>query len=459
MMKNKKVLVVDDDESLRRVLEYNMTEEGYRVLSAGNGIEGLELFRTRGADVVLTDLQMPEMGGIDLIRRIRAVSPNAMTIVITAFGTVDTAVEAMKLGAFDYITKPFNREELKMIVKKALEVGDLVVENRYLKEMVRDKYSFENMIGSSPKMEEIYRSASQVAKSDATVLILGESGTGKELLAKGIHFNSQRKDKPFVTINCGALPENLIESELFGHKKGAFTGAVTDKQGKFELADGGTLFLDEIGELQPQLQVKLLRVLQDGVVDKLGGTEHIKVDVRIIAATNRNLEKEVQGGNFREDLYYRLCVVPLRLPPLRERKDDIPLLADHFLKKYSQKIKSEKIKIDKSALKLLMAYNWPGNVRELENTIERMVVMDQKGIITVEDIPGKIKSVPQTVGKVVLNLPDEGIRLIDLERELIIKAFEKCGRNQSKTARFLGITRNTLLYRMDKFGIEKNLAG
>jgi two-component system NtrC family response regulator len=454
-MQAKKILIVEDDDSLRRILEYNMAEEGHIVLSATNGKEGLEIFKEEGADLVITDLQMPVMGGVDLIREIRSLSPQAIVIVITAFGAVDTAVESMKLGAFEYITKPFNRAELKITVAKALEVGDLFVENSYLREMVKEKYSFDNMIGTSPKVNEIFRLSSQVAKSDATVLILGESGTGKELLARGVHLNSPRKDRPFITINCGALPENLIESELFGHKKGSFTGAISDKQGKFEIADKGTLFLDEIGELKAHLQVNLLRVLQDGLVDKVGGNEPVKVDVRIIAATNRDLEKKVADGDFREDLYYRLCVVPLKIPPLRERKDDIPLLVDHFLTLYSKKNNIEKVKIEKKALKVLIDYHWPGNVRELENLVERMVVMDQTGIVTIDDLPDRLTLRPQKIGKVLIDLPDDGLKMEDLEKELIIKAFEKCEKNQSKTARYLGITRNTLLYRMDKFAINK----
>lgn len=455
-MNNKTILIVEDDESLRRVLEYNMSEEGYNVFFAVNGKEGLSIFKEKEADLIITDLQMPEMGGLDLIRSIRAIAPDAMIIVITAFGTVDNAVESMKMGAFDYITKPFNREELKIIVKKALDVGELMTENRYLKEMVKKKYSFENMLGNSPKMEDIYRLSSQVAKSDATALILGESGTGKELLAKAIHVNSNRKDRPFVIINCGALPENLIESELFGHKKGTFTGALFDKKGKFEMADGGTLFLDEIGELQPHLQVKLLRILQDGIVDKIGGTKQIKVDVRIIAATNKDLEKLIEKGGFREDLYYRLCVIPINLPPLRERRGDIPLLTDYFLKSCLKKMNMDKVKIDKKAMKLLVDYRWPGNVRELENMVERMVVTNQTGTIREEDIPDKIRFEQKKIGKALLELPEDGIMLEELEKEIIIKAFEKCGRNQSKTARYLGLTRNTLLYRMNKFKINKH---
>jgi two-component system NtrC family response regulator len=304
-------------------------------------------------------------------------------------------------------------------------------------------------------MEEVYRLSSQVAKSDATVLILGESGTGKELLAKGVHFNSLRKEQPFVTINCGSLPENLIESELFGYKKGAFTGAVNDKKGKFEFADGGTIFLDEIGELPLHLQVKLLRVLQDGMVDKVGEPAPVKVDVRVVAATNRDLEEEVAAGNFREDLYYRLCVVPIKLPPLRERLDDIPLLTEHFLKKYSEKSRVDRVRIDKKALKVLLKYLWPGNVRELENLAERTVVMSQTGLVTVDDLPEKIIANSGHGGDFIVELPDEGINLEKLERELLEKAYAKSGYNQSKTARFLGITRNTLLYRFEKYGIEK----
>jgi len=455
-MKDKTILVVDDDESMRRVLEYNITEEGYRLLLADSAKRGLELFKSDSVDLVITDLKMPDMSGIDLMRKIRAVSPSALIIVITAYGTVDSAVESMKLGAFDYISKPFNREELKVVVKKALAVGDLMLENRHLREMVEEKYSFENMKGASPEMEDIFRLASHVARSDATVLLLGESGTGKELIARGIHLHSRRRDNCFITVNCGALPENLIESELFGHRKGAFTGALSDKKGKFELADGGTIFLDEIGELRSDLQVRLLRVLHDGVIDKVGETELITVDVRVIAATNRDLEKEVEEGNFREDLYYRLCVVPIKLPPLRNRRDDIPLLVEHFLTKHSGKMNLEKVNISKEALSLLVKKEWPGNVRELENLIERMVVMNRTGLVTEDDLPSEMKSRHLRYEKFLPELPEDGINLYKLEKELIERAYEKCLKNQSRTANYLGITRNTLLYRMEKYGIEKH---
>lgn len=454
-MKNKSILVIDDDDSLRRILEYNITDEGYKLFSANNGKKGLEIFKNEQIDLVITDLKMPEMSGTDLMRQIRALSPRALIVVITAFGTVDSAVESMKLGAFDYITKPFNREELKIIIKKALEIGELMIENRHLKEMVDEKYSFENMIGASKNMEDIFKVATQVAKTDATILILGESGTGKELLAKGVHIKSTRSDQCFITVNCGALPENLIESELFGHKKGAFTGALSDKKGKFEMADGGTIFLDEIGELKPELQVRLLRVLQNGVIDKVGETNQKNVDVRVVAATNRDLEEEVENGNFREDLYYRLCVVPIKLPPLRERRDDIPLLAEHFLKKYCSKMNMKKLKIDKNALNIMIKNDWPGNIRELENLVERTIILNQTGVITESDLPSKFTSPSQKSNNILRELPGEGIKLDNLEKEIIESAYEKCEKNQSKTARYLGITRNTLLYRMEKFDIKK----
>lgn len=455
-MNGKTILVVDDDESMRKVLEYNITEEGYTLFSADSAKKGLELFKGNDIDLVITDLKMPDMSGIDLMRKIRAISPSALIIVITAFGTVDSAVESMKLGAFDYISKPFNREELRIVVKKALAVGDLMLENRYLREMVEEKYCFENMKGSSPEMEDIFKLATHVAKSDATVLLLGESGTGKELIARGIHLHSRRKENCFITVNCGSLPENLVESELFGHRKGAFTGAISDKKGKFEMADGGTIFLDEIGELRLDLQVRLLRVLQNGIIDKVGETELITVDVRVIAATNRDLEKEIENGIFREDLYYRLCVVPITLPPLRERRDDIPLLVDHFLTKYSKKMNLEKVGISKAAINLLIKNRWPGNVRELENMIERMVVMNRTGFVSEDDLPSNIISISQKHEKYVLELPEKGMSLDKLEKELIEKAYEKCRKNQSKTAKYLEITRNTLLYRMEKYGIKKN---
>ena len=460
MSDSKTVLLIDDDDSLRRVVEYNLHEEGYRVVTAADGTSGLQAFQAQPIDLVLTDIRMPEMDGLELLTRLKSMHADLPVIILTAHGTIDSAVEAMKLGAFDYLTKPFNREQLKAAVRKAFDVAALATENRYLRQVVAERFSFASMIAGARGMRAVTETAARVAQGDTTVLLEGESGTGKELLAKAIHFHSARKKGPFVTINCGAIPEQLLESELFGHRRGSFTGAVTDKQGKFEAAHRGTIFLDEIGELPTLLQVKILRVLQEREIDKVGETRSIKVDVRVIAATNRDLEKMIADGTFRDDLYYRLAVVSIRVPPLRERSDDIPLLVDHFLGKHTEKLGRPRPTVEKSVYSAFNLYSWPGNIRELENVIERALVLDKNGSIGLDDLPDRLRTREHRVANLRMELPDEGISLEDVERELLLAALEKHNWNQTRAAAFLNITRSTLVYRMEKFDLrEKKPAG
>jgi len=432
-------------------MEFSLTEAGHTVQTAASGEDGLRLFEKGTFDAVITDITMRGMSGMEVLASVRRRVPTIPVIVITAYGTIESAVEAMKQGAFDYITKPFNREELRLTLEKAIKMRRLEQENVELRAEVTDRYCFESIIGSSEKMKEVLDLAGRVAASDANVLITGESGTGKELLAKGVHYNSRRTNGPFVAVNCAAIPEALIESELFGHVKGSFTGAVRDKEGKFELADGGTLFLDEIGDLRIDLQAKILRALQEREVDRVGGSKPVSVDVRVIAATNKDIERAVKEGAFREDLYYRLNVITLFIPPLRERKEDIPLLASHFLKKFNA---DADVHLDASALAVLTAYGWPGNVRELENVIERASVLKRGPLITRVELPEKLKKEKMGVEDIILNVPEQGISLEELEKSLIIKALEKHKGNQTRAAEFLGITRPTLIYRMEKFGLK-----
>jgi len=450
-MKRETILLIDDDSSLRRVIEFSLAEAGYRVQPAASGEEGLALFGKEPADAVVTDITMSGMNGIDVLKKVQEQAPGLPVVVITAYGTIESAVEAMKLGAFDYVTKPFNRDELRMTLERALKLRRLENENRRLRDEVIGKYRFEGIIGRSETFQSILDLAGRVAGSDASVLVTGESGTGKELIARAIHYTGGRATGPFVAVNCAAIPENLIESELFGHVKGAFTGAVKDKEGKFELADGGTLFLDEIGELRIDLQAKILRALQERTIDRVGGTKPAAVNVRILAATNRDLEREVKEGRFREDLYYRLSVITLQVPPLRERRDDIPLLAEHFLRKYNR---DAAVSFAPDALTALSAYGWPGNVRELENVIERASVLRRGTTITVSDLPEKLAGVRHGIGDIILNLPDDGLSLEDLEKSLIVKALEKHKGNQTRAAEYLRITRPTLIYRMEKYGLK-----
>lgn len=445
-----RVLIVDDDVSLRRVLEYNLQEEGYDVITAGSGEEGLRLFDERSPALVVTDLKMPGMGGFQLLQEIKGRSPDTAVIVITAFGAVETAVDAMKAGAYDYITKPFNRAALKLTVKKALEMLGLSRENRRLREALTEREDYRSIVGISRRMEEVFRVVDRVADTDATVLITGESGTGKELVARAVHTRSSRRAAPFVAVNCAAIPRDLLESELFGHVKGSFTGAVRDKPGKFQQAEGGTLFLDEVGELPVELQSKLLRALQEKEVQQVGDTEVRKLDVRVVAATNADLEQAIEEGRFREDLYYRLSVIPIHLPPLRERKEDIPLLVRHFAARHG----GDRVTFAPETLELMTAYGWPGNVRELENTVERLLIMRGSDTITPADLSDKLRSRrAQPMECPVISLPDGGYSLEQLEREIVVEALERNNWNQSSAARFLRIPRHTLIYRMEKYQI------
>ena len=448
------ILLIDDDQSLRRVTEFTLHEAGYRVLTAADGAEGLRLFARENPALVITDIQMPGLSGYEVLKQIKEQAPAALVIVITAYGTVEKAVEAMKLGAYDYLTKPFSRDELTLTVGKALAYDGLREENRKLREELTDKIDFSRLVGMSESMREVFELVRKVAASEATVLIGGESGTGKELVARAIHSGSERRAGPFVAVNCAAIPRDLLESELFGHARGAFTGAVRERKGKFEQAEGGTLFLDEVGELPLDLQPKLLRALQEREIEPVGGAAR-RIDVRLVAATNRDLEAALDEGSFREDLYYRLAVIPLHLPPLRERRDDIPLLVRHFLDKHG---KNPPPPCSETVLEALADYDWPGNVRELENAVERMLILRRGAGIELDDLPPKIRRPrPSAVIPVagVLNLPEEGYPLEDLEKEAVFEALRRNDWNQTRAAAFLRIPRHTLLYRMEKYDIRK----
>jgi two-component system NtrC family response regulator len=449
-----KILIVDDDASFRRVVDYTLKEEGYDTTLAANGEEALNLFSESDFSLVVTDVLMPQLGGLELLRRTQAIAPEIPVVVVTAHAAVEDAVHAMREGAFDYIEKPVNRDQLKFVVQKALEVKELRRENTWLRQAVSERLDFKNMIGGSERIQKVFQVAAQAARVDSTILVLGESGTGKELLAKAIHFASPRKNRPFVVVNCGAIPETLLESELFGHSRGAFTGAVSERKGKIETAAGGTIFLDEIGDLQPQTQVKLLRLLQEKEIDKIGISKPIKVDVRIVAATHRDLEAMIREEKFREDLYYRLSVIPIQLPSLSERRHDIPLLADFFLKKYSQKFGKE-LTLDREVFKMLDVYPWPGNIRELENLMERLAALHDGGTITVDDLPEYMLNRASKIGPVLLNIPPDGVDLEQVDKNLIREALERNQWNQTRAARFLRISRNTLIYRMQKYGLTE----
>jgi two-component system NtrC family response regulator len=455
----KRILVVDDDESLRWVTQAQLQQSGYQVEAAANGKEALARILEGPPDLVITDLMMPGVSGVDLLKKIRAGYPEIIVILVTAFGTVENAVEAMKAGAYDYITKPVNMDELRLIVSRGLEHLDLREEVRNLRTSLDQKYGFENILGQSKSLLYVLDMASRAAQATSTVLIHGETGTGKELLAKAVHFNSRRKGRPFVTINCGAIPKDLLESELFGYVKGSFTGALANKRGKVELADGGTLFLDEIGEMPLELQVKLLRLIQQGEIEKLGVAAATNVDVRIIAATHRNLQAMVEDGAFREDLYYRLAVIPLDLPPLRERAGDIPELVQHFFLKAKEKQGRPELVLPPSLMVYFSAYRWPGNVRELENVIERVVVLSRGDDITLNDLPEFLRRERPSSEEFHFDLPPQGISLEGVEKELIVRALEKFNWNQTHAAQYLDISRKTLIYRMEKFGLRKEPAG
>lgn len=447
-----RILVVDDEKGMRDFLSIMLNKDGYEVVCAANGAEAFSLLQREIFDLVISDVKMPDTNGIDLLRAIKDLSAETVVIMITAYGTTESAVEAMKLGAYDYITKPFKVDEIRLIIQKALEKGRLRRENILLRREIESRAGFENFIGKSPAMQKVFSLIRQVADTRSTVLVTGESGTGKELVARAIHYSSSRRNRPFVTVNCGALPETLLESELFGYMKGAFTGAVSNKQGLFEAADGGTIFLDEISATTPALQIKLLRVLQEKEFKRVGGTSDIKVDVRVIAASNRDLEAEVEKGGFREDLFYRLNVIPIHLPPLRERKEDIPLLTDFFLKKFSS---DRRISISPEAMNLLVSYHWPGNVREIENTIERLVILAPGDTIAADQVPDSIKGNHPCSELIPSDIPDQGLDLEALlenaERTLMRKALEKAGGVKTEAAKLLGLSFRSFRHRLQKY--------
>jgi two-component system NtrC family response regulator len=454
MMKTR-ILVVDDDDNLRWVVQTQLEDAGYEVATAGDGPTALAFIQESRPALVLTDLKMPGMSGLELLEKIRAEEPDLPVIVITAFGTIQSAVEAVKAGAYDYLTKPIDYDDLLLGIRRALEHTHLVQEVRTLRQSLDRKYGFENIIGHSEALVSVLEMAGRAARSNSTILIRAETGTGKELLARAIHFNSLRKDKPFVTINCGAIPRELLESELFGHVKGSFTGAMANKQGRIELADGGTLFLDEIGEMPMELQVKLLRLVQQGEIEKVGATKPARVDVRIVAATHRDLKAMIEDGTFREDLYYRLAVIPLVLPPLRERAEDIPDLVQHFFVRAKEKVGRPSAALPASLMKHFQNYRWPGNIRELENVIERIVVLSREDEITVADLPDFLRQEHVSVDTLQLNLPPQGVSLEAVEKELIERALHKFHWNQTHTAKYLDISRKALMYRMEKHGIRR----
>lgn len=448
MPRTPKILLIDDEPLMRISISDALKEEGYIVHETESGKEGINSSKETSYDIVITDLRLPDIGGVEVLKSCKRNSPDTQVILITAYGSVDTAVEAMKYGAYDYITKPFSMDELLLMVKRLIRFKDLEEENMMLKEQVEGRYNFSGIVGKSEKMKEIFDKVFIVAQTDSTVLILGESGTGKELVANAVHFNSQRRNEPFVKISCAALPETLLEAELFGYEKGAFTGAIKQKKGRFELANKGTLFLDEIGEISPAIQVKLLRVLQEREFDRLGGTETLSVDVRIICATQRDLKKEVQKGIFREDLYYRLNVVPITLPPLRERKGDVMLLANHFLNYFSEHYKKNIKGFSIDAVELLLQYPYPGNVRELENIVERAVVMSKGDEIHPWDLSEEVNN--NNIGdcfKVLQNIQSyEHLTKVmrDFEKQYITKVLEETKGNKTLAAKLLGVSRKTL---------------
>ena len=454
-----KILVADDEQSMREFLDIMLKKEGYKVSLASNGEEVVKLIDNDLFDLVLLDIRMPKLDGISALKKIKAIAPETIVIMITAYASADTAIKAMKEGAYDYITKPFKVEEIKLIIKNALEKKNLQKENILLKQVVRDRYHFGNIIGQSPKMVVLYDLLEKVSPTKTNILITGESGTGKELVAKAIHYNSPRKEKPFVTLNCGAIPESLIESELFGHMKGAFTDAIATKKGLFEVADEGTIFLDEISELPLLMQVKLLRVLQDKEFKRVGGTEDIRVDVRIISATNKDLEEGVKEKRFREDLFYRLNVIQIKLPPLRDRKEDVQILANHFLKKYSEELNKNIAKISPEALPILLNYEYPGNVRELQNIIERAVALESNQELTAHNLSSYLNEQPLLrKGPIDIEIPNEGIDLEkmveDLERTLLLKALDKTKGIKKKAAELLHINFRSMRYRLEKYGLN-----
>ncbi len=459
------ILVVDDEPNYLIVLSELLREEGYEVLTAGSGGDGLRIVKENDIDLVVTDMRMPGMDGLELLRTVKSLNRDLPVVMITAFGEVEKAVGAMKAGAYNYLTKPFNNDELVMNIRKAVEHYSLLKENRRLRDEAKTRYGFSRIVGKNTRMLQIYHLIEKVAPTPASVLITGESGTGKELVARAIHFNSSREKAPFISVNCAALPESLLESELFGHEKGAFTGAASLRKGRFELADTGTLFLDEIGDIPLALQSKLLRVLQERVFERVGGTQSIKVDVRLVTATNKDIKEEAERGRFREDLYYRLNVVHIHLPPLRERIDDIPLLANHFVAKYGDILGRPELTISTEALRFLTTLPWDGNIRELENTIERAAILCSDNRIEPEDVQPDEGNYQRKAG-VSWGADVDLARLIpadatlvevlsEIEEKMLKRALEEANSVQTRAAESLGITKSLLQYKMKKYGLQK----
>jgi two-component system response regulator HydG len=447
------ILVVDDESSHRQMIKAVLSAEGYEIREANDGLKAISAVEERFYDLVLMDIRMPKMDGIEALKKIKDTSPGIPVIIMTAYATVNTAIDALKSGAYDYLTKPLDIEELKILVAKALRFHKLEQENIYLKEQLNDRFDFSNIIGRSPAMKQLFETMALVAPSQATVLIVGESGTGKELIANAIHQNSDRAERPFIKVNCAALPETLLESELFGHEKGSFTGATARKQGRFQLAHKSSIFLDEIGEMSPATQAKILRVLQEREFEPIGSTQTIKVDTRVIAATNKNLEEEIREGRFREDLYYRINVVTVEVPPLRKRHEDIPLLADFFLKRFAEKNKRIIKAFTPRAMDLLMRYDWPGNVRELENVVERAVILAREEMITPAEFSDDIQKLDAEFQEPRLDLRP-GRSLKDVEKEMILRTVEETGGNRTRAAKILGISRRTLQLKLKEYGIN-----
>jgi DNA-binding NtrC family response regulator len=456
------VLVVDDEELYRRALERILMRCGHNVITVRDAQEALSVVSGQPLDLVLSDIQMPGINGLELIRQIRDLAPDLPCIVVTGYGSAEQSVEALRAGAFWYLEKPFDKGHLDVVrrlVEQAIEVGRLRSENRILHNQLRSRYRFENIVGSSSALRGVLEVVDKVAETDSTVLVTGESGTGKELIARAIHFNSPRADRMFVTVNCGAIPEELLESELFGHVRGAFTNAVSHREGRFAVADGGTIFLDEIGDMSPNLQVKLLRVLQDRTFEPVGSSKTVSVNVRVLAATHQDLQKAIRERRFREDLFYRLNVIPIEVPPLRERRDDVPLLAQHFLEVASQQKGKPVDGISAEALELLCSYPWPGNVRELENLMERLVILSGQGEIQAKDLPAPFHGARAEVAPAAPQLPPSGLSFRDVvddfESSLILQALEQTHWNKNRAAQLLGLNRTTLLEKIKKKGLDE----
>jgi len=456
------VLVIDDERSMRDFLAIMLKKEGYQVFLAEDGKTALNSINKNVFDVVISDIRLPDTNGIEILKHCKKVSPETDFILITAYASTETAVEAVKMGASNYIYKPFDIDELRIVVQRCVSKKRLERENIYLKKSVERQLQFSNIIGQSPKMQMIFDLVAKITATNSTILISGESGTGKELVSKAIHYNSLRKDHAFVSINCGAMPENLLETELFGHVKGAFTGAIQNKKGLFEVADRGTLLLDEIGQMSHVMQVKLLRALQEKSIRPVGGNEEIPIDVRVIAATNLDLQKAVEQGGMREDLFYRINVIPIRIPPLRERKEDIHLLADHFLKKYSQEMGKPVTRISAEAIRLLENYDWPGNVRELENAIERAIALETSDVITSESLPEKVSHLPPRGEYNIFQLPADGIDLEGqierIRKEVLLEALRRCNGVQKDAANFVGMSFRSFRYYAKKYKLTKSMA-